>query len=432
MKRNTLIIMFFMAFFIGHSEVRAQALGSNVDKIVAVVDEDIILRSELDQALAGIRRQYAGRENQLPPSDVLERQVLERLTLVRLQLQRAEATGVRVTDTEVDDAITRILRQNKIDFAQLQQQLLADGFSLSEFRRTMREELMVQKLRQRVLDSRSDVSPSELEIALASGVQRKGEVRLSVLLIGVPDGASPEQVDTARGKAEGVKKLIDDGGIDFTAAAIRYSDAGQALEGGDLGWRRYDQVPPSFADLVSGMEVGDVSQPMRTPSGFYLIKVTDKRDTSKIVVTEFNARKIRVQVTELQPEADAKREIDSIYDRLKNGDDFEKLARDLSEDDATAPLGGEIGWFALEGLDPEFSEIISSLKDGEFSRPFRDGTGWLVVQLIGTRQADRTEAYVRGQMMDSLRQRKGEEAYELFLRQLRGEAYIDYRLPKAS
>ncbi|MCB1599759.1 MAG: peptidylprolyl isomerase [Xanthomonadales bacterium] len=431
MKFKALIFLVFLAVFASASEVRAQSTLTPVDKIVAVVDEDIILRSELDQALSGIRRQYAGRENQLPPNDVLERQVLERLTLVRLQLQRAEATGVKVTDTEVDDAITRILRQNKIDFNQLQQQLLQDGFSLAEFRRTMHDELMVQKLRQRVIESRSDVSPSELEIALASSTARKGEVRLSVLLIGVPDGASPEQVDTARTKAEGVKKLIDEGSIDFTAAAIRYSDAGQALEGGDLGWRRYDQVPPSFADLVAGMNIGDVSQPMRTPSGFYLIKLTDRRETSKIVVTEFNARKIVVRITELQTEAEAKREIDAIYDRLQRGEDFEKLAKEQSDDDATAPLGGEIGWFPLEGLDPEFSELITTLKDGEYSRPFREATGWLIVKRTGTRQADRTEFYVRGQMMESLRMRKGEEAYEQFLRQLRGEAYIDYRLAKS-
>ncbi|MGE4073856.1 MAG: peptidylprolyl isomerase [Lysobacterales bacterium] len=431
MKFKVLICLGFLAILASASELRAQSTMTPVDQIVAVVDEDIILRSELDQALSGIRRQYAGRENQLPPNDVLERQVLERLTLVRLQLQRAEATGVKVTDTEVDDAITRILRQNKIDFNQLQQQLLQDGFSLAEFRRTMHDELMVQKLRQRVIESRSDVSPSELEIALASSTSRKGEVRLSLLLIGVPDGASPEQIETARTKIEGVKKLIDEGSIDFTAAAIRYSDAGQALEGGDLGWRRYDQVPPAFADLVAGMNIGDVSQPMRTPSGFYLIKLTDRRETSKIVVTEFNARKIVVRITELQSEAEAKREIDAIYDRLQRGEDFEKLAKEQSDDDATAPLGGEIGWFPLEGLDPEFSELITTLKDGEYSRPFREATGWLIVKRTGTREADRTEFYVRGQMMESLRMRKGEEAYEQFLRQLRGEAYIDYRLAKS-
>jgi len=431
MNRNTLILLALLSIFGGIPKTYGQALGNNVERIVAVVDEDIILRSELDQALAGVRRQYAGRENQLPPAEVLERQVLERLTLVRLQLQRAEGTGVRVTDTEVDEAINRILRQNQIDFAQLQTQLQQDGFSLAEFRKTMREELMVQKLRQRVVDSRSDVSPSELEIALTSGSQRTGEVRLSVLLIGVPDGAKADQIETARAKTEGVKKLLDEGSMDFAAAAIRYSDSGQALEGGDLGWRRYDQIPPSFADLVSGMNTGEVSQPMRTPSGFYLIKLTDKRETSQIVVTEYNARKILVNVSELQTEAESKREIEALYTRLQKAEDFEKLAREMSDDDATAPLGGDIGWFALEGLAPEFSEILSVLKDNEYSKPFRDASGWLIVKRVGTRQADRTEEYVRGQVMESLRQRKGEEAYELFLRQLRGEAYISYRLAKA-
>ncbi|MFO1495367.1 MAG: peptidylprolyl isomerase [Lysobacterales bacterium] len=431
MKRITLILLAFLAISGVRPAVHAQALGTPVDSIVAVVDEDIILRSELDQALEGIRRQYRGRENQLPPADVLERQVLERLTLVRLQLQRAEATGIRVTDTEVDEAIGRILAQNRIDFTQFQQQLQADGYSLPEFRRTMREELMVQKLRQRVVDSRADVSPSELEIALASGVHNRGEVKLSVLLVAVPDGASAEQIETARTKVEGVRKLIADGSMDFSAAAIRYSDAPQALEGGDLGWRRYDQVPPSFADLVASMEIGETSQPLRTPSGFYLVKVTDKRETSQIVITEFNLRKILVKVTELQTDADAQRAIEAIHARLKKGEDFGKLARELSEDEATAPLSGDMGWFAMEGMQPEFAELVSSLKDGEYSAPVRDTNGYAILQRQATRQADRTEDYVRNQVRESLRQRKGEEAYEQFVRQLRGEAFIELRLAKS-
>ncbi|MBV6415338.1 MAG: peptidylprolyl isomerase [Xanthomonadales bacterium] len=430
MIRKILFLLAFVGIFTTFPEARSQSLTSPVDRIVAVVDEDIILRSELDQALSGIRRQYQGRENQLPPPEVLERQVLERLTLVRLQLQRAEGTGVKVTDTEVDDAISRILQQNQIDLTQLQAQLRNDGFTLAEFRKTMRDELLVQKLRQRVIESRADVSPSELEIALASGVHQRGEARLSVLLIGVPDGATSEQIETARGKVEGVRKLLDEGKMDFAAAAIRYSDAPQALEGGDLGWRRYDQIPPNFADLVGSMQVGEVSQPVRTPSGFYLLKVTDKRANSQIVVTEFNARKILVKITELQDADAARREIDAIYARLKRGEDFEKLARELSEDDASAPLGGDIGWFALESLAPEFAEMVSQLKDGDYSEPFRDPSGWQVIQRVGTRTADRTEEFQRGQVKESLRQRKGEEAYEQFLRQLRGEAYIDYRLAK--
>jgi len=428
MKFKYLIFLAFLALFGGVAQ--AQAVGENVDSIVAVVDEDIILRSELDQALNGIRRQYQGKESQLPPAEVLERQVLERLTLVRLQLQRAEATGVKVTDTELDEAIGRIATQNKITFAQLQLQLERDGFSLAEFRRTMREELMVQKLRQRVIDSRADVSPSEIEIAMTSGVHQKGEVRLSVLLVAVPEGATPEQVETARTKVEGVKKLIEDGTMDFAAAAIRYSDAPQALDGGDLGWRRFDQVPPAFGDLVSGMAVGDTSQPMRTASGFYLIRVTDKKETTQIVVSEFNARKILIEVTELKDEAAARREIDGIYARLQKGEKFDDLARKSSEEEATAPLGGDMGWFALESLPPTFAELISTLSDGGYSEPQRDGQGWVMIQRVGSRQSDRTEDYVRNQVTESLRTRKGEEAYEAFVRQLKGEAFIEYRLAK--
>lgn len=433
MSFKRLILLAFLAASTVPASLLAQSLSTPVDEIVAVVDEDVILRSELDQALDGIRRQYRGREAQLPPREVLERQVLERLTLARLQLQRAEATGVRITDTEVDGAIANILRQNGIDITQLQRQLEADGFTLAEFRKTLRDELMVQRLRQRVVDSRGEVSPSELEIALASGVHQRGEVRLALILIGVPDGATAEQIETARSKAEGVRKLVvDEGSMDFTAAAIRYSDAPQALEGGDLGWRRYDQVPPSFTDLLLGMDVGEVSQPLRTPSGFYLLKVVDKRDTSQIVVTEYNPRRILVKVTELQSEGDAQRSIQAIHERLRRGEDFGKLARELSEDDATAPLSGDMGWFALDDIAPEFGELLASLQDEGYSEPFRTPEGWMIIQRAASRQADRTEDYVRNQVRESLRQRKGDEAYEQFLRQLEGEAYIEYRLGGAA
>jgi peptidyl-prolyl cis-trans isomerase SurA len=433
MSFKYLIFLSFLAAFAVPSKLLGQALTTPIDEIVAVVNEDVILRSELDQALEGIRRQYRGREAQLPPREVLERQVLERLTLVRLQVQRAEESGVRITDTEVDGAIANILRQNGIDITQLQRQLEADGFTLAEFRKTLREELMVQRLRQRVIDARGEVSPSELEIALASGVHRRGEVRLALILIGVPDGATAAQIETARRKAEGVRKLIvDDGAMDFTAAAIRYSDGPQALEGGDLGWRRYDQLPPSFTDLLLGMEVGEVSQPLRTPSGFYLLKVVDKRDTSQIVVTEYNPRRILVKVNELQSEEDAQRSIQRIHERLRRGEDFGKLARELSEDEATAPLSGDMGWFALSDIAPEFGELLTSLEDGGYSEPFRTPEGWMIIQRAGSRQIDRTEDYVRNQVRESLRQRKGEDAYEQFLRQLRGEAYIEYRLGGAA
>ncbi len=426
--RNILIFLTFLAFA---PTALSQALGEQIDSIVAIVDEDVILRSELDQAIVGVRRQYQGRETQLPPPEVLERQVLERLMSIRLQLQRAESTGVRVTDTEIDNAIGRIAQQNNLTFAQLQQQLSREGFDLAEFRRTLREEIMVQKLRQRVIESRAEVSPSEVEIALATGAQRQGEVRISAVLVAIPDGASPEQVEIAKTKIDGVKKLIDEGKIDFAAAAIRYSDAAQALEGGDLGWRRYDQIAPAFADLVSAMKPGEISEPLRTPTGYYLIQLTDKRDTSQIMVTEFRSRKILVRITELQSEDAAERAINSIYSRLEKGEEFEKLARELSEDEATAPLGGDMDWFPIDSVPPAFAEMVTSMEDGQYSRPVRDADGWMLIQRVGTRESDRTEEVVRNQIRESLRQRKGEEAYEAFLRQLRGEAFIEDRLAKS-
>lgn len=429
MLRKMLFCMAFFGLLANAGSVLAQAPRQALDGIVAIVEEEVILRSELDGAIAGILRQYQGREQQLPPQNVLERQVLERLTMIKLQVQRAKDTGIKVTDTEVDEAITGIARNNNLTLPQLQEQLQRDGYSVAEFRETMRDELLVQRLRQRVVESRSDVSESEVDLALASGAIRKGEVKLSHILVAIPDGADAEQISRAQTKIDGVKKLIDEGQMDFSAAAIRYSDSPQALDGGDLGWRRWDQIPPAFVDVISDLQVGQMTpQALRTASGYHLIKVTDRRESSQIVITEYKARRIVVKVTELVGEADARAAAENIHRRLKNGEDFAKLARELSEDDNTAPLGGELGWFQLEATSPEYAERISQLEDDGISDPFRDSQGWVIVQRQGKREQDRTELFVRNQVRDGLRQRKGEEAYENFLRQLKGESYVEYRI----
>jgi peptidyl-prolyl cis-trans isomerase SurA len=407
----------------------AQALSTDaIDRIVAVVDEDVILQSELDRAVGNILAQYAGRPGQqLPARDVIERQVLERLITIRLQLARAEQTGIRVTDTELDQSVMRLAQQNNVSLDQLRGSLERDGFSYTEFRDTMRDELQVQRLRQRFVQSRVNVTETEVDILLASESLKRGEVRLSHILVGVPDGASAPQIQAAREKSEMVKKEID-GGLDFAAAAIRYSDGQQALEGGDLGWRKYNEVPDAFADQIAGMGPGEVTQPMRGPSGFHILKLVEVREQQQELVREFNARHILVNSSELVTADDAQATIRDIRRRVVGGGDFAELAKEFSEDNTTANLGGDMGWFEIGDYGTRVEQVLASLKDGELSEPFQTEVGWHLMQRLGTREADVTDERRRDQAREIVRNRKAEEEYDLYLRQLRGEAYIENRL----
>jgi peptidyl-prolyl cis-trans isomerase SurA len=412
---------------VGPTWACAQSLLAPVDGIVAQVEEDVILRSELEDAIANIQRQYAGKPEQLPPADVLMRQVLERLIVNKLQLARAEGTGVEVTDTEIDNAIARLAQQNNVSVMQMRDMLARDGLNFADFRQQMHDELMVQKLRQRVVDSRSNVSESEVDIAMASDSLKLGEVRLAHILVAVPQDADADAIERGRSKIEGVKKLIDEGKMDFQAAAIRYSDSPNALEGGDLGWRRFDQIPEAFAQTIEGMAQGVVSNPIRALSGFHLIKVLETRDEGQVMVTEFNARHIVVDINELVSEREAQESIEAIRSRILAGGDFAKEAREHSDETTTANLGGDMGWFQIEAFGSTYAELISQLKDGDLSEPFRTERGWHLLKRESERTQDRTQEFVRNQAREGLRRRKGEEAYEQFLRQLRSESFVEIK-----
>lgn len=404
--------------------LRAQALPLDpLDKIVAVTEEDVILQSELDRAVGNVLAQYRSNPQQLPPREELERQVLERLIIVRLQLQRAESTGIRVTDSEVDQAAQRVAEMNKIDMRTLRASLDRDGVSWDEYRKSLKEQITLQRLRQRVVQNQVNVSDGEIDILLASNSLKSGEVHLAHILVSVPEGASAEQIEAAKKKADDVKAQID-GGMDFSAAAIRFSNATDALEGGDLGWRRFDEVPEAFAELAEGMQAGQVSQVLRGPSGFHIVKLVEKRADSRQVVTEYHARHIEIAVDELTPSDEALKIAREIRERLVDGhEDFAKLAKEYSKDANTAGQGGDMGWFPIDQYGTQVAQTVATLKDNEISQPFQTDVGWHVLQLLGTRQQDRTEEARRDQAREVLRNRKAEDEYENFVRQIRSESY---------
>lgn len=401
-----------------------------LDGIAAVVDEDVILNSELDRAVSNILAQYADQQGQLPPRDVLERQVLERLILVRLQTARAQATGVRVSDEEVDAAITNIARQNNSTPERLRQQLARDGMSYSDFRSSIRDELMIQRLRQRFAQSRISVSDAEVDAAIAT--QGSGsQYRLAHILVGLPEGATPEQIATAQQKIDGVKRLIDRGEMDFSAAAVRYSDSPNALEGGDLGWRSADEIPPAFAGAIRTMQPGQIIGPVRGPSGFQLLQLVETRDGAQAAaggtVTQYQARHILIRSGGETSDTEAKARIDTLRARIAGGADFAAIARENSEDTSSQEAGGELGWFTRDQFGPDFGAQVAALEDGQVSAPFKTQAGWHIVQRTGSRQADANDDNRRAQIRETIGQRKLEDEWNRFLREMRGEAFVDIR-----
>ncbi len=403
-----------------------------LDRIAAIVDEDVVLQSELDRAVANIKSQYAGRENQLPPDDVLRRQVLERLVLVKLQVARAESSGIKVGDQELNQAISAIAQQNGTSVDALRQRLAGDGVDFNDFRASVRDEITVQRLRQSFAQSRISVSEGEVDAALKQEATTGTQYHLAHILIALPDAASADQIATGQKKADGVKALLDKGELDFNAAAVRYSDSPNALEGGDLGWRTLDEIPNAFAQMMTQMKAGDVVGPLRGPSGFQLLKLVEVRDANASAsggqtITEYHGRHILIRVTDQQDSAAAKAKIDTLRARIAGGADFQAVARESSEDSNSKGQGGDLGWFPADAFGPDFGKQITGVSDGGVSQPFRTDAGWHIVQRVETRQTDASADNKRAQIRETIGRRKLEEEYNRFLQELRGEAYVDLR-----
>jgi len=298
-----------------------------------------------------------------------------------------------------------------------------------QFRRSVRDELIVQRLRQRVVQSRVQVSDAEVDTLLKNGALHRGQLHLGYILVSVPDGATPDQIETAKKKADDTKQQID-GGMDFAAAAIRFSDAPNALEGGDLGWRNADELPPAFADASDKLQEGQVSAPIRGPNGFHIIKLLGKKDANAAqLVTEFHARHILFKISELVSSEQAQKEAADARQRIVGGEDFAKVAKDKSQDTATARLGGDLGWFSGDAYGTRVAAMIKEMKPGDITQPFQTDAGWHVMQLVDTRSTDKTSELQRDQAKNMIFQRKAEDEYESFLRQIRSEAYVEVRLP---
>jgi peptidyl-prolyl cis-trans isomerase SurA len=399
-----------------------------IDSIVALVDEDVILRSELDLAVAGIIDRIKASGDAMPPMNLLEGQVLERLIMRELQVQRALQTGIRISDADIDQALVTLAQQNGITLQQMRQVIEADGEDFSEFRRNIGEELMTERLRQRIVSSMDPITDTEVDILLASEDLSGGEYNISHIQMSLPDGSTPQQIKEAQFKADDVyQRLVD--GLDFASAAISYSDSQEALEGGNVGWRDLNTVPAFFADAVRDLKPGEFTQPIRSPAGFHIVKVNDYREQREVVIEEYHARHIMIEVNELVTPRVAMEQITDIQQRLKDGEDFDELARENSDDVTSANLGGDMGWFPPEAYGDRVYQTLIAMSKGQTSEPFQTQSGWHIIELLDKREMDRTDEVIRGEARDQIRRRKADQEIEKVLRQFRDEAFVEIRLP---
>lgn len=397
-----------------------------LDRIVALVNDDVILQSELRAEIRTVQQQYQGRN--LPRGRDLERQVMDRLIMKRLQLNRAERMGITVDDNTLNAAVRRVAQQNNMNLPQFQQALAQEGIPFAQFRDELRDEIIISRLHQRQVERQVNVSQQEIEEYLSSpaGAQDM-EFRVAHILISTPDAASSEQIEAAQTRAEGALKQIRSG-EDFSAVAARVSDGQQALDGGDLGWRSAGQIPTAFEEEVLSMEPGDVSDVIRNSSGFHLVKLVDRRSAEDRTIMQTRARHILISTSDVVTDDDARRRLESLLDRIEQGDDFAGLARAHSDDRGSASAGGDLDWVNPGQLAPAFERVMDELEPGQISAPFQTQFGWHVVQVLERRQHDGTDEYRRARAASEIRERKGDEVLEGWLRRLREEAYIENRL----
>jgi len=424
------MLLIVMASLLIPAAAMAQATGKteNIDSIVALVDEDVILRSELDMAVAGIVERIRANGESMPPQHLLESQVLERLIMREIQVQRATQTGIRVSDADIDQALVMLAQQNKMNVQQLRQVIEQDGEDFAEFRRNIGEELMTERLRQRIVASMEPITDAEVDILLASEDQGGGEYDISHIMVGLQDGSTPAQIQAAQAKADDIyDRLVN--GLDFASAAISYSDGQEALEGGEVGWRDLNSVPAFFADAIRGMQPGQFTKPIRSPAGFHIIKVNGFREERQVVVKEYHARHIMVEINELMTPRLAMDTIQEIKQKLNDGADFAALAKEYSDDTTSANLGGDMGWFPPEAYGDRVYQTLIALEPGQISEPFQTTGGWHVIELMETREVDRTEEAIRAEAREQIMQSKAEQEIDRMLRQFRDEAYVETRLP---
>ena len=419
------------ALALGAGAAWAQAPSSVVlvDRIVAVVNSEVITSGEVARRLISVTQQLRQQGTPMPPADLLQRQVLERMIMDRLQLQLARETALRVDDLQLDRTVARVAEGNKMSLTQFRQTLERDGIQYDKFREEIRHEILLSRLREREVDNRIVVTDNEIDYFLSQQAESPGaasEFNLAHIILRLPEQASPEEVSRQRARAEQVLAQQRQG-ADFSKMAAGFSDAPDALQGGAMGWRARDRLPDLYAQVLDALKPGETSGIIRSPAGFHLVKLLERRGGgAPVTVEQTHARHILVKTSEIVSAADARRKLENLRERIANGADFGDLAK-LNSDDSSSVRGGDLGWLYPGDTVPEFERTMNSLKDGQLSEPFASPFGWHLVQVLERRKADVSGERKRQDARLILRERKADEAYQEWLRQLRDRAFVEYR-----
>ncbi|MGK0443970.1 MAG: peptidyl-prolyl cis-trans isomerase SurA [Bermanella sp.] len=405
----------------------AQAQLKSIDRITAVVDDDIIMQSELTERVQVVKNQSKGMR--LPPDDVLKQQVLERLITESIQLQMAERSGVRISDQQLNQTIESIAKQNGMSLRQFQQALEKDGVPYAQAREQIRRERVISEVQRYRVGGKIQISEQDIDSFLNSARGQSAtaeEYRLGHILIQLPSQANKDQLKKAQNKAKKIVKELRKG-ADFEQTAVANSEGRNALKGGDLGWRKEAELPSLFADIVPSLKKGGISDPIRSASGFHIIKITDKRGGEEQLVRQTRARHILIQESTIRDAKQSEQLINELYKRVKKGEDFATLAKEFSDDPGSKVSGGDLNWINEGDMVPAFEKTMKATKKGQTSKPFKSRFGWHILQVTDYRQKDMGEEVQRNQARQLLYSRRFEEELPIWLRQIRADAYVEVK-----
>jgi len=422
------ITSFILLTVFSINQVFAEAIP--LDRVVTIVNDDVVLESEVEGRLKSVRDQIRERNSPLPPEHVLTQQVLERLILESIQLQIGERSGVRIDDTTLNDTMRNIAKKNGLSLSDFKKELEQDGVSFREAREQIRREMIINRVRQRRVSDRVQVTDTDIQNYLDSDLGKThtaAEFRIAHIFIPLPENASLEDIDKKEQQANTVYEQLMNG-VDFKQLAITSSAGPTALEGGDLGWKQLGQLPTLFAEKAVDMQPDSISKPLKNNSGFHLIKLLDKRGGKTQMVGQTHVRHILIKPSEIRSAKEAERLAQLIYDKIESGSEFEELAKAFSNDKGSSQQGGDLDWVGTGETVPEFENVMNNTKVNEIAFPFKSEFGWHVLQVLGHRKQDIGEQMLKNQARHFLRKRKFDEELQDWLREIREEAYVEIKL----
>jgi len=401
-----------------------------IDRVVAVVDSGVIMESQLNSRVEEILIRLKNDKAQLPPLNLLEEQVLDRLIIEEIQLQLADRAGIKISDSELNQTLSRVSSQNNLSLEEFRLKLEAEGTSYKSFRDTIKKELIIQRVQRGKVGAKIDISEQELENFINSEegrTQLAEQYNVQHILLSVKSGLSEIEIEAIENEAVSLLERLENG-ESFEKLAASYSAGQKALEGGFLGWRTSAELPSLFAEVVSGLTVGEVAQPVRSGAGFHILKLTEKRGNTVKFLDQTLARHILVQPSEIRTENQAEVLINDIYKRLKEGEDFKQLARQFSEDPGSKMDGGELGWSNPGDYDPAFEMTLNATEIGQLSEPIKSSFGWHIIEVMDRRNEDVSQEEQKNRAYQIIFKRKFDQELQSTLIELRAEAYVDIKL----